>query len=89
MFYTRVTYLSFEPGCRFCCELVPEEVGLGEGGLRLLRLLVQLLPQQLQLVVGAERRPCAGQPALVRRLQRIRQRRTVRLATALSNPKCN
>jgi hypothetical protein len=53
-------YLCLKPSRRLSRQLVAQQMYLRHSGLRLLRLLFQLLAQQLKLVVRAERGPCAG-----------------------------
>jgi hypothetical protein len=48
------THLRLNPCRCLSGELILEEVHVRECYLRLLRLLLQLLPQQLQLVVGTQ-----------------------------------
>lgn len=49
------TYLSLHSGGGLGRQLVPEHVHLGHRGLRLMRLLVKLLAQQLHFVLYAQR----------------------------------
>lgn len=73
------THLCLHSGGALGRQLVPEHVHLGRRGLRLMRLLVQLLAQQLHFVLYAER----GQRHSVRPFRRVGHRRAVHVAAVL------